>query len=400
VLPSDAKFMRVQPSRKIVFINQATGYLTIDIINAFARSGHFAAVSLIAGSIRVQDVALSEQVQWSKISLYDRGNPRRKVFSWIKGTIETLYLLLTRYRKYEVFYVTIPPFAYLLSLFLKNRFSVLVFDVYPDVLQIFNVKPSNLIYRLWSRANKALFTRAHRVYTIGAGMARLLSRYTALENITVIPNWSGLTNVTEVLKANNCFLDEQQLHGKFIVQYSGNIGYTHNVEVLIDIASDLREHRDIFFVVIGRGDKLNWIRQLVEERGLDNCRLLPFQPDELLSHTLSAADLGVVLLDDKTAHVSIPSKIYNLQAVGVPILGIADVNSELAVHLSEHQNGRCFAPKDKPAIIDYILKVKDDAAMYQKMKEKSRRAAKSYTIQNAEKYFKMYVGESMEEVTA
>ena len=63
--------------RKIVFINQATGYLTIDIVHAFVNSGHFTDVALIAGSIRVQDIPLDKRVFWSKISLYDRGNPRR-----------------------------------------------------------------------------------------------------------------------------------------------------------------------------------------------------------------------------------------------------------------------------------------------------------------------------------
>lgn len=380
-----------QGNRSIVFINQATGYLTIDIINAFANSNEFSNVALVAGSIRVQDIPLSQRVHWSKIALYNRGNPQKKFFSWLLGTFQIGWLLLTRYRKYEVFYITIPPFAYLLSLLFSNRFSILVFDVYPNVLQIYNISPRNILYRLWVIANKNLFKRAHCVYTIGEGMVKLLEQYTNRENLTIIHNWSGLTQVREIAREQNPFIQQHQLENKFIVQYSGNIGYTHNVEVVVELAEALQQEADIFVLIIGRGEKFNTIKQLVESKGLINCKLLPFQPDNLLNYTLSAADLGVVLLDDKTAHVSIPSKIYNLQAVGVPLLGIAAADSELAYHVSKHQNGKCFAPKEKNSILEFIKSVKEDTKMLKQYRDNSKRAAVEYTMKNSELYLKTYV---------
>lgn len=378
-------------SRKIVFINQATGYLTIDIINEFANSGKFDKVALIAGSIRLQDVALSDKVEQCKIALYNRGNPKRKFFSWLKGTLQIFWVLLTKYRSYEVFYITIPPFAYLLSLLLKNRFSVLIFDVYPDVLQIFNISPNHPMYRLWARWNKSLFKRVYRLYTIGDGMANLLERYVPREKIIIIPNWSGLTNVRSIVKTDNIFLKDQGLERKFIVQYSGNIGYTHNIEVLVEVAKLMQDQEDIYFLIIGRGEKFKSVQSIVNQYNLQNCRLLPFQPDNILNYTLSAADLGVVLLDEKTAHVSIPSKIYNLQNVGVPILGIADVKSELANHLAIFKNGACFNQNNFSAIRDYILLMKNDSVLYQEAKENSIIAAKKYTMANAGKYLEEYV---------
>lgn len=385
--------------RSIVFVNQATGYLTIDIVNEFAGCGHFERVALIAGSIRVQDVNLDSSVRRSKICLYDRGNPRRKLFSWLRGTLQVFYLLLTRYRKYEVFYITIPPFAYLLSLVLPNRFSVLVFDVYPDVLAIYNIKPNSLLYRAWASWNRRLFVKAHRIFTIGEGMATLVRQYAEPQAISTIHNWPGLTKVEEVSRDENVFIREQGLAGKFIVQYSGNIGYTHNIEALVEIARAMQQHSDIFFLIIGRGEKLKTVTSLVDAYGLNNCRVLPFQPDELLNHTLSAADVGVVLLDEKTAHVSIPSKIYNLQVVGVPILGIVDTASELARHVAKHRNGACFNASDRQAIIDYILKLRDDNEFLRQLRVNSRDAAGQYTPSNAAQYVNKYISNDGCDVT-
>jgi glycosyltransferase involved in cell wall biosynthesis len=377
--------------RSIVFINQATGYLTIDIINQFASSSHFSNVALIAGSIRVQDIPLNNRVTWSKISLYDRGNPRKKFLSWLGGTIQIFWLLLTKYRKYEVFYITIPPFAYLLSLIIRNPFSVLVFDVYPDVLQIYNISSQHVIHQLWAKCNRKLFRRAHRVFTLGQGMAKLLYQYADPAAITIIPNWSGLTQVTEITKESNSFLKQQGLVGKFIVQYSGNIGYTHNLEILVEVAGRLKTEPDIFFLIIGRGEKFNSISQMVNDAQLANCRLLPFQPDDLLNQTLSAADLGVVLLDDKTAHVSLPSKIYNMQAVGTPILAIADQESEIASHLKKYENGHCFSPHQVNDIVQYILWMKRNPDKMSELRINSRKASLDFTMDNARNYLLSYV---------
>ena len=384
--------------RSIVFVNQATGYLTIDIINEFVKPGYFKNVALIAGSIRVQDIPISTTVHWSKVILYNRGNPTKKFFSWLVGTSQIGWLLLTKYRKYEIFYITIPPFAYLLSLVLGNRFSILIFDVYPNVLNIYNISERNLIYKLWVRWNKNLFNRAHCLFTLGESMSKLLSQYVDQSKIKIIHNWSGLTNVRAIPKEQNSFLKAHHLEQKFVVQYSGNIGYTHNVEILIEIAKLMSEENDIFFLIIGRGEKFNDInRQLANEK-LANCKLVPFQPDDRLNDSLSAADLGVVLLDDKTAHASIPSKIYNLQVVGIPILGIAASDSELAKHLDRYRSGKCFSQNDKQAIVAYIIELKRSNEKLRVLQQNARAASAFFTNLNASKYLESYVQKMDEEI--
>ncbi|RZJ76709.1 MAG: glycosyltransferase WbuB [Flavobacterium sp.] len=375
--------------KKIVFINQATGYLTIDIINEFAKG--YDDIALIAGSIRVQDIPMDEKVKWSKIVKYDRGNPKKKFLSWFLGTVQIFFLLLFKYRKYEVFYITIPPSAYLLSLVLPNKFSVLVFDVYPDVLQIYNISEKSLIYRSWVKWNKKLFRKAHRVFTIGEGMARLLDAYMNRDNMKVIPLWSGLTKIKPIAKHENQWLIDLGLQDKFIVQYSGNIGYTHNVEILVELAKEFRNNTAIHFLIIGRGERVNHIKELIAKYELKNCTLLPFQPDDVLNYSLAAADLGVVILDEKSAHVSLPSKIYNLQAVAVPMLGISTLDSELNTHLQLFDNGRCFTASDTHGMVAFINEMSGDKNKIKEFSDNSRRAAVNFTIANAKKYYDSYV---------
>ena len=374
--------------RKIVFINQATGYLTIDIINAF--TDEFEDVALIAGSIRVQDIELNKNVKWTRIIKYDRGNPAKKLFSWLLATVQIFFLLLFRFRHFEVFYLTVPPTAYLLSLLLPNKFSILVFDIYPESLKIYKIKDSGLIFRIWARWNRRLFKKAHRIFTLGDAMKRILCRYVNQEKIHVINYWSSLSDIKPVSKSNNPFLKAQSLLGKFIIEYSGNIGYTHNVETLLDVAEKFIDEPKVVFLIIGRGERFHTIKNLIHTNHLTNCRLLPFQPDSVIINSLAAADLSIVILDEKVASYSVPSKIYNLLAVGSAFMAIGSPESEMAKFVEDYKIGKSFSQTDISGMVDFIKELKEDPGKIIIYKSNALRASDYFTRKNVLKYLEAY----------
>jgi glycosyltransferase involved in cell wall biosynthesis len=261
-----------------------------------------------------------------------------------------------------------------------------VLDVYPDVLKLYNVSERNIFYQIWSRLNKIIFKKSHRVYTISDRMMELLVQYADNNKVKVIPLWSGLTNVKPIKRNENKWAIDNGIENKFVVQYSGNVGYTHNVEVMLDVAKKLLKHDHIFFQIIGRGERFDVIKKQLDAENIKNCVALPFQPDEVLNQSLASAHLGVILLDEKIAHVSLPSKIYNLQIVGVPLLCFAPQDSELNYHVKKYNNGACFKESEIDAIADYILLLSNDTNRYNQLSSNSLLAAKEFTTYNATKY--------------
>ncbi len=376
-------------SKKIVFVNQSTGYLTIDIINSFAK--HFDEVHLIYGNIRVQDVPLDPKVTYSRIVQKSRTSHLTRFLAWFVASVQVFFLLLFRFRKHEIYYVSLPPFAYLGSLFLGNKFSLLMFDVYPDVLKMIRIGPRNPVYWLWAMCNRRLFARAHRIYTIGDALADLMAQYAPREKIHVIPLWTGLANVQPIPKNENPFIREHGLVGKFVVQYSGNIGATHNIEILIEVAKSLRDHTDILFLIIGRGLKVPLVKQLIEKYQLENCKVLPFQPDEMIRYSIAAADISVVLIEDKIADVSIPSKVFNVMAVGSTVLSISPTNSEIDKLTKKHGLGANFEDGQVAEIGKHILHVKNSPELQKQYSENATLAAREYTSANADRYLEVYL---------
>ena len=375
--------------RKIVVVNQASNYLTVGFCNAFAEK--FQTIALVTGSIHIQGEELNPNVEVTYINKWVERPARKKFFSYIKACLKIYWLLITKYKKHEVFFVSIPPMGYLLNLIVSNRFSMVVWDVYPDIFKITGMKESHFVYKIWSFLNRKSFKKAFRLFTIGEKMAELLETYVLKSKIIIQPIWSIFQANERVSKEQNPFIKEYNLQDKFIIQYSGNIGLTHKVEVVVALAELLKDNTNIIFQVIGRGARVPTLQKIVEEKKLPNCFFLPFQTDEMFPFSLSAADLGIVILDELTSKGSVPSKSYNLMSYGIPSVYIAGEDSELNTYAHKYGAAECFAEKDLHLAKDFILDLSSNKQKWNAMSANAILAAKLFRRDNANKFVNYYL---------
>lgn len=375
--------------RKIVVVNQASNYLTVGFCNAFAEK--FESVALVTGSIHIQGEELNKDVDVTYINKWVERPASKKFLSYIKACLKIYWLLLTKYRKHEVFFVSLPPMGYLLNLLVSNRFSILVWDVYPDVFKITGMKETHPLYRFWAYLNKKSFKKAFRLFTIGDKMAELLEVYVLKSKIIIQPIWSIFQANERVPKDQNPFIKEHRLQDKFIIQYSGNIGLTHKVEVVVELAELLKDNTEIIFQIIGRGPRVPALQKMVEDKNLPNCTFLPFQSDEMFPFSLSAADLGIVILDELTSKGSVPSKSYNLMSYGIPSVYIAGEDSELNTYAHKYKAAACFAEKDLEKAKDFILELSKNKQKWNEMSGNAITTAQLFRRDNADKFVDYYL---------
>lgn len=370
-------------SKELVFINQNAGYLMIDIIHAHH---HYKKRTFITGNLAERNIKLDQSVNINKIIRYNRSSPIKRLFTWGWGFIQIVWLIKTRYRKADLFIVTNPPFAGLLPLFCSNRFSILVYDVYPDALVAFKIIGSNsLIAQWWKKANQHVFSKAANVFTVSDGMKQVLCQYATPEKITVVPIWTDNSFLKPIAKADNPFILEQGWQNKFLVIYSGNLGHSHDVQVLVEIADKIIDPF-IHFVIIGEGDKKSLLQSLIERYQLSNCTLLPWQDVSMLPYTLSSADIAVVTIGREASTLSVPSKTFNLLSVGAPLLCIANAQSELASLVDQYEVGQCFDALEIDKMIAFIHQVKSDKNYQIQLQQNAITASKDFGPDNAFKF--------------
>ena len=373
--------------KKIVFVNQSSGYLLTDVLNVYAKE--YDEVALIYGTIKENERKLDARIKLDKICAYDRYSAIGRIKTWAKATWQIYRKLKRDYRDYEIVYVTNPPMAYLCSLRLKNPFSVIVFDTYPDALSNIGIRRGNPLFNIWAGWNRKLFLKAKNVFTLSEGMADRLGSYMDRSKITVVPCWSANSTFAPIAKEENPFVKEHGLKGKFVVMYSGNMGVTHNVQLLVECAKRLKEVTGIHFMLIGGGTKKAELEAMVKAEGLVNCTFMDWLPAEQLPYSLAAADLGVISLTDETALVSVPSKTFNLLAVGCPLMCIVPQRSEIARMVDKYENGKCFEVNEVDRMVDYIRQLFSNKGEQRRLSENSLVAAKDFTLENAKMYLRV-----------
>lgn len=370
--------------RKIVIVNQSTGDLTIDVVNAFAAQ--YDKVVLMAGRVKVTERELAAGVKVEKIRAYNRSSTLKRILSWLAGTIQIFCKLLMEYRGYEVMYFTNPPMSYWSALLLKSKFSIVEYDIYPDALMNIGIKKSSPIFKFWKAINRRVFAKADKIITLSEGMAETLEEYVDRSKIKVIPNWCTSSKLHPIDKKDNPFVKQYGLEDKFVIMYSGNIGYTHNVEYLVDVAEQLKNEKDVAFLIIGEGMKKQEVMNQAKTKCLDSFLFLTWQDIEMLPYSLNAADLGVVTLNEHTAKLSVPSKTYNLLACGKPLLVISPRDSEMNKILAKYENGACFEKAEVTEMADFICSLKSSPDEYHRLCCNSLSASKDFTYKNAELY--------------
>ena len=130
----------------------------------------------------------------------------------------------------------------------------------------------------------------------------------------------------------------------FIVGLSGNLGFTHDPLIVFEAARFLRDDPTIHFLLSGWGIGFDQLKAMQAEANLPNVTLVERVADEDLELLLSAADVWVIPYRKDVAGVSIPSRFYNLLAIGRPVVLISEPGAEAAVTVRENDLGWVVPP--------------------------------------------------------
>lgn len=373
--------------KSVLLANQSTGYLMVDIVNAYVQSGKYDRVELFAGEINIRPSVPDSSVHVIKTVKYDKSSTLSRLLTWVGAFVHLLWVVWRRSKHCHLVLVSNPPLNVFVPLFTRKKFSFIVYDLYPDSLfsQGF-VKRNSFLGRWWMTKNKQIFAKADCVFTLSEDMKKAVAQYVAEDKIKIVYNWAHNEHIRPIDKKENVFLTDLKLQDKFIVLYSGNMGMTHDIDVLVDVADRLKENEKIHFLFIGEGAKKAVVEEKVARYGLKNCSVLPYQPLEVLPYSMGAADLAVVTTDAKQSGLSVPSKTYTYLATGAALLCLAEDNTELARLTRERRIGRCFVSQDLGGIAGYILQMVSDRRLLQEYKDNSRKTSLMYTPENAQQY--------------
>jgi colanic acid biosynthesis glycosyl transferase WcaI len=349
---------KIQKTAKIVVVSQhypPDQSTTAAIMAAIA--GHLVALAPVLvlsgtpGSASHETTGLDRPIV---VEIKNRIPPKAALIR--RGVAEALFTmrmfvaLLLKLRHGDVA-LTVPapfmlPYAVAAAAKLKGARSALIMhDLYPDVLVMAGLlKSSSFPARAIRGANALMFRALNAVIIIGRDTEALLLRYKGVtsDKIRFIPNWATLVPGVRPIQPDNPY---RRLHAaRFLVGLSGNLGFTHDPDVVFESARLLRDDPDIHFLLSGWGIGFERLKQLQSDANLPNVTLVERVPEEDLEAFLAAADIWLIPYRKDLAGVSVPSRFYNLLAIGRPVLLLSEGNAEAALTVSEHGLGWVVEP--------------------------------------------------------
>ena len=203
-------------------------------------------------------------------------------------------------------------------------------DIFPDSLVGTGLaRKGGLLWKVGRMIEDFTYRNADRIIVISEDFKRnIMAKGVPEKKISVIYNWVDEEVVVDVpreqIKLFNLYgLDRE----KFYICYSGNIGLTQNMDMLLDVMEELQTSApDIHLVLIGDGAYKKQVEEIVKGKRLENVHMLPFQPYEDISHVFSLGDVGLVISKPGVGANSVPSKTWGILSASRPVLASFDEN--------------------------------------------------------------------------
>lgn len=375
----------------------ATGQLLLDLCEDLVKAGY--QVKVITGNpieipqeIQRGNILRRENYQGIEIvrlrnATFNKYRMTGRVLNYLTFHFLVFFQMLFCEKPDLVFVLSTPPFISFYGLMLKmfkgSKVIYNVQDLFPDLAVELGKLKNKTFIRFLNKLSELIVRKVDKVVVVGEYMEKRIREEllrgtsagnsisaSANDHIITIHNWADGEKIkvlrrendldVEAGDAQNNYLKKKWgLEGKFVVLYSGNIGYLHEFDTIIDAAEYLAKEgrKEIVFVFIGEGIKKSYIEEKVREKGLDNILFFPYQPRKMLTYSLGLADVSLVTLERGFEGMVVPSKIYGILASGRPVIAVVGGESEVTEIVSMGKCGEIVEIGDykrlSEAIIDY-----------------------------------------------
>lgn len=323
---------------------------------------------------RKEEMMYDGKLRVHRFAMYREGkNPVLRAMRYSFNWIIQLWYGLTEKNVDCVYLESTPPIqgllGSLLKIFRNIPFVYCLQDIFPDSLAGTSLaKKGGLLWKIGRVIEDFTYKYADKIIVISEDFKKnIMAKGVPEDKIVVIYNWVDQNAVVDIPREKNKLFDKYNIdREKFYIEYSGNIGLTQNMDMLLEVMKELKTtHPDIGLVLVGEGAYKAQVEEIVKRDDLTNVTMIPFQPYEDISHVLSLGDAGLVISKPGVGANSVPSKTWSIMSASRPVLANFDEN-ELKDILVGNECGIFTKAGDKDAFKRSIIKLYENRDLCKK----------------------------------
>ncbi|SMP14003.1 Glycosyltransferase involved in cell wall bisynthesis [Desulfurobacterium pacificum] len=307
---------------------------------------------------------------WIDVIKYPHAHSKKRVLKWFQFSTK-LFRQLRFLPKPDYIYVSSPfllPIvpAYFYSKKYKAKLIFEVRDIWPlTLVELGGYSWKHPFISFMRKIELFALKKSDSIVSVLFNFGKYLSDLGLKRDWHYIPNGVAMKDVVEE-ELPKTFISKIPKN-KFIVAYTGTIGWANSLDTLLGAAEILRDRKDIAFVIVGKGKEKQRLISIKEKKMLNNVVFLePITKGQILAFLKNFVDITYVGLRRKKLFkygVS-PNKIFDYMLAKKPIIHAIDVPNDLVSQAGCGISVKAESPK---AVADAILK------LYEMPKEKRER---------------------------
>ncbi len=320
-----------------------------DLAREFARQGH--ALTVLLPSPGQQAPWALEQMDGVQVLRLKA--PRTKDIGYVRRTLGELvmpFAMLRQFRKSPlateqwdgvVWYAPSIFHGPLASAIKKSsgcKGYLIIRDIFPEWAADMGLMGRGLPYRFFDAVARYQYSVSDVIGVQTPGNCGYFEKWRKQpgRQLEVLQNWLDKpTRARCPIRVN-----ETSLAGRKVFVYAGNMGIAQGMNILLDLAEQLRGQTDVGFFFVGRGSDAARLKGLAKDRKLDNVLFYDeIHPDEI-PDLYAQCSAGIVALDPRHKSHNIPGKFLTYMQSGLPVLANINAGNDLAQVIRDEQVGQ------------------------------------------------------------
>jgi len=320
-----------------------------DLSREFARQGHSLTILLPSPDQRAP-CALEEM---DAVQVMRLKAPRTKDIGYVRRTLGELvmpFAMLRQFRKSPlateqwdgvVWYSPSIFHGPLVSALKKSsgcKGYLIIRDIFPEWAVDMGLMGRGLPYRFFDAVARYQYSVANVIGVQTPGNRGYFDKWRQQpgRKLEVLQNWLD----KPALARCPIRVNETSLAGRKVFVYSGNMGIAQGMDILLDLAEQLRSRIDVGFLFVGRGSDAVRLMDSAKDRKLDNVLFFDeIHPDEI-PDLYAQCSAGIVALDPRHKSHNIPGKFLTYMQSGLPVLANINAGNDLAQMIRDEQVGQ------------------------------------------------------------
>ncbi|CAM3032000.1 glycosyltransferase WbuB [Chryseobacterium flavum] len=226
-----------------------------------------------------------------------------------------------------------------------------VMDLWPESLSIAGGVKNKWILNYYEGVIKRFYKNSEKILITSQGFRKSINQKGNFDDkIVYFPNWAE-----DTISEGNKNFPIPPLPEGFKVMFAGNIGEAQDLESIMKAALELKDKKEIKFILVGDGRKMPYVKEFIDEHRLQETVFTMGRfPVEAMSSFFDKADVMLVTLkDDPIFNLTVPAKLQAYMSASKPI--IAMLNGEGADNVLDADCGFTVSAGDHKSLAKTIL---------------------------------------------